>query len=823
MNTALAMANPIDKLKKLKGRTWSELRARGEQALSAYTEQIGLSGKLPTDGELRQLIDPNYFKGVGLTKDTLFAKFYENADERFFPSFREPEKTVELFRSFGEKAIVKVVEKADKITEGKFDLLGYLNLDFGEAFDWHYEPVSGKHIPLKHWKQYHELDAEETGDKKIIWELNRHQHFFTLGVAYWLSKDEIFATTFINHLESWMEQNPPGIGVNWMSSLEVSLRAMSWIWAFQFFRHSEYLTPEIFQKALKFLHVHGRHLEKYLSTYFSPNTHLTGEALGLYYLGTQLPFFKRAEHWRKLGEEILFAELDRQILSDGVYFEQSTWYQRYTIDFYLQFLLLKTLNGNGTAANLQEKLAAKTQQMLDFMMYLTRPDGTTPIIGDDDGGQTLPHSSADCGDFRAVLATGAVVFGRGDYKFVARQICEETLWLLGFEGVKSFETLREFRPEFYSKAFQKGGYFVMRDGWDTTDNYLLIDGGNLGEQSAGHSHADNLSINLAAGGRTILVDPGTYTYHESKELRDYFRSTAAHNTISLNDQSSSAPGGKFSWQTMANSKVNSWISQDRFDFFEGSHDGYQRLEDGATHSRSILFLKNDYWIMRDYVETPGEHEYSLNFHFNIETKPEIEGSENGSFCVNEMPANEVGIKLITFGDNGGWQRKESWVSTCYGKRINAPFLRFNSKGIGSQEFFTFMMPTDACFYPPEIFETEVFGGRAFVIKYRDYNDLFVFTDENGHSIRTEFFDTNFRFLWARLSEGEDLPEEFVMIDGTNFNLNGREVVNYPKRLKFAMARRLGTKLNVRTNESVFSVSLPQKKSTTYILKNSLQS
>ncbi len=227
--------------------------------------------------------------------------------------------------------------------------------------------------------------------------------------------------------------------------------------------------------------------------------------------------------------------------------------------------------------------------------------------------------------------------------------------------------------------------------------------------------------------------------------------------------------------------------------------------------------------MRDYVETLGENDYGLNFHFNIKTQPEIEGAENGSFCVNEMPANEVGIKLTTFGDNGGWQRKESWVSTCYGKRVNAPFLRFNSKGVGSQEFFTFMMPTDAGFYPPEIFETEVVGGRAFVIKYRDYNDLFVFGDGNGQPIRTEFFDTNFRFLWARLSEGENLPEEFVMIDGTKFILNGREVINYPKRLKFAIARRLGTKLNVRTNESVFSVSLPQKRSTTYILKNSLQS
>ena len=90
--------------------------------------------------------------------------------------------------------------------------------------------------------------------------------------------------------------------------------SMSWIWAFHFFRDSDSFTPDLFHKALKFLYLHGRHIEKYLSTYYSPNTHLTGEALGLYYLGTQLPFFERSGQWRKLGEDILLAELDRQVL-----------------------------------------------------------------------------------------------------------------------------------------------------------------------------------------------------------------------------------------------------------------------------------------------------------------------------------------------------------------------------------------------------------------------------------------------------------------------------------------------------------------------------
>jgi hypothetical protein len=818
------MSKPLETIKKLKGRSWEEIKTRGEQAFSVYSEQIGLSGKMPNDAEFYSLLDKTHFDGEKITAEILLETFYRNSLTSFFPSFAEKDKTLELFRRFfGEKSARFFIEKAERIVEGKFDLLGYLDLDFGAAVDWHYEPVSGKHSPLKHWKQFDELDAEETGDKKIIWELNRHQHFFTLGIAYWLTEDETFAGTFMRHLDSWMEQNPPGIGVNWFSSLEVSFRSISWIWAINFFKDSNSVTPEFFQKVLKYLFLHGRHIEKYLSTYYSPNTHLTGEALGLYYLGTQFPFFKRAAHWRKLGEEILFAELDRQILPDGVYFEQATWYQRYTADFYTHFLILKTLADEKTPPRLQEKLSGKMQKIFDFLMYITRPDGTTPLIGDDDGGRILPLSRTRPDDFLGTLSTGAVLFERGDYKFVAGGcLAEETVWLLGLEGVLAFETMRAEKPSKSSMGFNEGGYFVMRDGWTETDNYLLVDGGNLGELSGGHAHADSLSINLSIGGRSMLVDAGTYTYHESKEMRDYFRLSQAHNTLTIDDESSSVPGGKFSWLTKAETTVKNWLSKDRFDFFEASHNGYERLPDSpATHTRSILFLKNDYWIMRDFVETSGRHDYQLNFQFDINTNTVVQTLRGNRVCVSESTPDKPGLRLFTF-DHGNMEAENGWVSKIYGERFHAPRVSFVAKVTGAQEFFTFMLPADEYSQKAEVFEVSILGGRAFVIKYLDYSDLFVFAD-GDRTVRTEFFDTDFRFTWARLSAGDNLPEEFVLIDGTHFSVGSREIINYPNKSKFAIARRLGNKLNVRTGESVFSVSLPQKRSTTLILKSSEQS
>ena len=813
------MANPLKTLRKLKGRSLKEIRTRGEQAFAARREQIGLGGKLPDDKEFAALLDESRFGGRDLSPENLFNEFYEQGKKTFFQSFADREKTLTEFRrKFGGSGVTaSILEKAERLVEGRFDLLGFQDLDFGAAVDWHLEPISQTRAPIKHWKQFDELATDETGDKKIVWELNRHQHFFRLGGAFWLTGDERYAATFVRHLDSWMEQNPPGFGVNWVSSLEVALRAVSWIWAFHFFKDAQSLSPALFHKALKFLYLHGRHIEKYLSTYYSPNTHLTGEALGLYYLGTQLRLFTRSEQWRKSGEKILLSELNRQILNDGVYFEQSTWYQRYTTDFYTNFLILKSLQSDDK--KIPEKLTVNLQKQLDFLMYITRPDGTTPLIGDDDGGRYLPLSEARATDFRSVLANGAILFGRGDYKFVAKEISEEMLWLFGVEGINSFENLSAVAPEKTSVSFPAGGYYIMRDGWTATDNYLLIDGGNMGALAGGHSHADSLMIDCAAGGRTFLTDAGTYTYHKSAELRNYFRSTIAHNTLSINDKNSSEPGGKFNWQTMAKTRVNSWIAEDRFDFFEGSHDGYERFPHSpAVHQRSILFLKNDYWIVRDFVATAGANDYQLNFHFDSDAKLQIEAAANGGSCVGEMPEKKAGLRLFTFGDNGGWQRAEGWISSCYGNRVNAPFLRFTANGIGAQEFFTFILPVDSQMTAPEVFETEVGGGRAFVVEYRDYRDLLIFGD-GARIVRTEFFDTDFRFFWARLSTDESLPEEFVMTHGSKFNLDGREIINFSQKLAFAAARRLGSRLNVRTSETIFSLSLSQYRSNTRILKN----
>jgi len=797
----------VSKLARIKRTSLDEVRVRGVQALSAFTERCGWSAraKLPADQKFFALLDDSR-STVGFKSDAALLRHFQSRSEpAFFSAFTDQEKTVAAFRERWPQAEASIIEKADRLRAGSFDLLGLRDLRFGDPLDWQLEPIAGKRAPLVHWSRLNYLDAAVTGDKKIVWELNRHQYFTTLGQAYWLTGDESYAHCFAAHLVSWMDQNPPKLGINWASSLEVGFRSISWLWAFHFFSGSAALTPQVFLRALKFLYLHARHLETYLSTYFSPNTHLTGEALALFYLGSLLPEFRAAARWRETGRRILCEQLARHVLPDGVYFEQSSYYHRYTTDFYTHFLILSQATGESLPAEVDQKL----RLLLDHLMYITRPDGTTPFFGDDDGGRLVMLDRRPANDFRAALSTGAALFQRSDYKYVAGELAEETLWVLGPQGIADFDRIRAEPPEKQSMAFADGGYYIMRDGWTAASNYLLLDCGPHGINNCGHAHADALAFELAARGKTMLVDPGTYTYTGSRELRDWFRSSAAHNTLTVDAESSSVSAGPFSWSTIAKCRTDRWLSCERFDYFEGTHDGYLRLGSPVAHSRGVLFLKDDYWVIWDRVQSSGKHRYDLWFHFEVGTSPKLEFADDFGARVREASA-EAGLEISSFARKASWRREEASVSHCYGERAAVGAYVFSAIASGADDLFTFLLPGSATATPEAakgVCEIEAIGGRAFEVVGESGYDIVMM--KTGERVEMARLASDFEWTWARFAdEGANVPDELVLVGGRRLELEGKEVLRSERRINYLVASRRGSHFRIETDEGVLELSLP---------------
>lgn len=573
----------------------------------------------------------------------------------------------------------QIIERAERICAHRFDLLGYDTVDFGGEIDWHCDRIHGKRAPRKPWFRMEYLDFAEVGDSKITWELNRHQHLVTLAKAFRLSGEEKFAAELFHQWEHWHEENPYPIGINWASSLEVAFRSISWLWVYFLLAESP-MMPAAFRAAwLRSLAVSGRHIDCYLSTYFSPNTHLLGEAVALFFIGTLCPEIASARRWQQCGWKILQQEADRQVQTDGLHFEQSIYYHVYALDFFLHAFVLASVNQIPIPAGFDRIL----ESMLQALSILAQ-GGTAPQLGDDDGGRLFDASRNRRAHLLDPLATGAVLFGRGDFKTLAGGPREETLWLLGEAGIEEFDRIPAVEPAGSSFGFRASGLYVMKG--DDPTRRLVIDAGPQGAHTAGHGHADALSLTAISGDCDLLIDSGTFAYVEANGERNRFRGTRAHNTLVVAGEDQAEAKGPFSWGRLPKVQAESWLVGKTFDLFAGTHNGYSRLPNAVVHRRTVFSLKSGFWLVRDQALGFGECQLDLLWHLASGLKT-VGGHER------VFLRDGSGLRFITVEGNEWTESiEEQPNSPVYGKRENHEVLRFSTRAQLPTEFVTLMLP-----------------------------------------------------------------------------------------------------------------------------------
>ncbi len=445
----------------------------------------------------------------------------------------------------------EIVRIARDALAHRFHLLGLPPVDLGDPIHWRRDFVHGQETGLDYFRRIPYLDFARAGDHKLIWELNRHQHLVALAQAFLLTEKREFLDEIPRQIDHWIKENPTHRGMNWTSALEVAFRALSWLLVLHLVGCD---LPEDFRRRWsRSLYHHGLHLEYNLSFYFSPNTHLLGEAVVLGAMGALLPQMPHAERWRSLGTKTVHEEMRHQVRDDGSHFEQSTYYHVYALDFFELHAQLHP--------DTPDWYRAKLQKMATFRDALVSSNGILPLIGDEDGGR-LFHPYGDRRGF----------------------------------GLRAGEVHRVPKG---SQLFPDAGIAVMR----SDRAHIIIDVGPFGRGSAGHSHADTLAINAFLGGKELLIDAGTFTYISDPEARQLFRGTAAHNTISIDGLEQADPQGPFRWINPPEVKLLQWTSDEKCDIVD-ARCSYR----GFTHRRSVTFEKPDKLIVVDHVTGPeGPH------------------------------------------------------------------------------------------------------------------------------------------------------------------------------------------------------------------------
>ncbi|MDH3663900.1 MAG: heparinase II/III family protein [Alphaproteobacteria bacterium] len=448
--------------------------------------------------------------------------------------------------------------------------------DLPPGFDWHVNPSD---------------DLE--------WQIMLHKFYFAtgLGMAHQETGDEAYLAKWIELTESWIETVQPDLLAGrsmFNDPLFVAVegrRIQNWISAYYHFvatnRHR--LPPAAFHETL-LASIEAQ--VAFLCGHLAPSrNHRTLELWAVFMAAVVFPEFQAAKRWQRLALEGLHQNILEDLLPDGVQCELSTHYHHIVLRNYLSFRRLAQQNNIRVMPAVDEAL----REALEFAIHVHKPDGTIPALSD-----------ADVDSHLDLIALGAELYDDDELAYVASR---------GKKGRA---------PATHLARFADSGYVTMRSGWGERgeayqdERYLVFDCGPIG--AGNHGHLDLLNIEVAAFGRSLIVDPGRYTYREPREdsgeinWRARFRGTAYHNTVTVDgkNQARYVRAGKARRCKIKgphpDHELRCCASHARLDVVHGIARSH---EYDAVHERIIMFVDRTYWLVVDRLTSPSEHHYDL--------------------------------------------------------------------------------------------------------------------------------------------------------------------------------------------------------------------
>ncbi len=568
---------------------------------------------------------------------------------------------------------------ADATTYGRLALLGQTWPQASAPDFWHLDPGSGRSWPVDAYcfKISHR-GTPGLGDVKYVWELNRLQHLPAIAALGAVEGSPLAGAHCLAQLESWIDANPPFRGVNWISGIELALRAISILTVIGFIDDAA-LSAGMRRKIRACLNAHAYWLDRYPSKFSSANNHLIAEAAGLFVIGTLAPDLRHARRYAARGRALLIDEIETQFHSDGVGAEQSPTYTAFTLELYILCVRLADHVDRPFPQKVKERLADAGEHL----RWITDTGGNQPRIGDDDEGLVFrSRTGRETNYATSVLGCLSALLDRPDLTPPAGPLHLRNI-LLG-------APLRATQVLEGTRSFDSGGYTVIRRDIAGRRALLMMDHGPLGHLSiAAHGHADALALWLHLDHQPVLVDAGTFLYHSGGAWRDHFRSTAAHNTLCIARTSSSSISGAFNWSH----KAEAWRTEPgrsgEICRVSAAHNGYAPAF-GVVHHREVA-VDGGRIAVTDWLEGGdlNAEQVEIGFLFH----PDLDIALLGGTAT----AWRHGVKLIEILPNPylemSLHRAETtpergWYSAAFGEKQPAYQVVLRPKGPGCRRWTT---------------------------------------------------------------------------------------------------------------------------------------
>lgn len=535
------------------------------------------------------------------------------------------------------------------------------SLFYGKEINWNYWPVH---------------------DNELRWQLHRHKWFIPMGKAYQLTGEEKYAKEWVFQYLDWIKKNPiidkkkervskltkeqvlkednkvddDNMRYAWRP-LEVSARLQIQYALFQYFNTSKNFTPEFFGKFLANIYRHANYI---LKNYTEDGNHLLFEAQRVLYAGILFPEFRDAPIWRKSGIDTLNRQMGIQVYPDGMQYELDPMYHLAMINVFCKALQMACINGY--QAEFSQNYKDTIEKMITAYYYLLLPDLSIPMFSD-------THQ----------LKATEVIKNSKD-------------WALLFPGnqqIRYFATKGKegAPPPKMSEAFKSSGFYSFRSSWEKDATAMVLKGGPAGEW---HCQPDNGTFNIMVNGRNFFPDAGSFSYggdEEVMKMRNWFRQTKVHNTLTLNDANIET----------ADTKCLFWKPAGPTEILVTENPSYKDLR----HRRSVFFVEKKFFVVVD--EAIGSATGKVGIHFQMcegDVQLDLAGHKAST---NFSDGNNLILKTVSDQEQI-MKEEEGWVSYQSKQKSSRKAFAFNTEKQTKTavRFITVILPVKDFKVAPEI-------------------------------------------------------------------------------------------------------------------------
>lgn len=431
------------------------------------------------------------------------------------------------------------------------------------------------------------------------------------------------------------------------NSLDVGARVRRLNNEFWAFIDSEHMTAEIWTSFVKYLWRTGDCLYQDVN-YHPSNNWGAIETVGLYSTSIYMEEFRQSEMWMdRVRQRMYVAD---QVGDDMASIEVPLFYAaNTTLKSLYQYQTFSEKIGKDFAYS--PEVEKQITSLYKYVAYASGPGFVSLQMGDDEA-----H------DYNVVKQFGTNIAKRFPQP--------EIIWVASNRKGGT-------APRFTSHRYLSNRNYIMRTGWGDNDLFLET---NMNGGYRNHAHEDDMGIIAYAYGQYLLADCGFDNLNYGTESNTWLASSRAHNTVEVNRKT------QIKDTTLGTENV--WVTNDSYDFFNGTT---TRNAD-AKHTRSILFVRDGYWIVSDFMRpnNKSENQYVQIWHSQPNAKLSLDDA-TGAARTNFDEAN---IQIVPVGAESYDKSviANGFYSEAKGKLTRADYVEYEQNAAGNVRFSTVLVP-----------------------------------------------------------------------------------------------------------------------------------